>query len=170
MKFETKWESLPTKKLSSDSSYIYYSAETTGFSLFAITAEKKTVAVAGKAIEEPVLEQNLTENVSVKPKEEIQLSEQTIAENFAAEKPKGIPKIVWIFAGASIVAVLVTGFVLKGGKKDVLVEDFKNTLKHTKSAAEYYKLNRAYIWLSNKDKEKFYPKVKKLYEKLFVRS
>lgn len=36
------WEKLSTKKTSEDNNYIYYEAETTGFSTFAITGEVKT--------------------------------------------------------------------------------------------------------------------------------
>ncbi|MBM3199310.1 PGF-pre-PGF domain-containing protein, partial [Candidatus Woesearchaeota archaeon] len=37
------WETLPTKQLNKDANYIYYEAQTEGFSYFAITAEKKPV-------------------------------------------------------------------------------------------------------------------------------
>jgi PGF-pre-PGF domain-containing protein len=37
---DNAWEKLPTQLLSEDNQYVYYSAETPGFSVFAITAEK----------------------------------------------------------------------------------------------------------------------------------
>lgn len=41
--FNNEWIDLTTKKTSEDSLYVYYEAETTGFSDFAVTAEKLTV-------------------------------------------------------------------------------------------------------------------------------
>jgi PGF-pre-PGF domain-containing protein len=53
-----KWTVLPTSKISEDTSYIYYSAETPGFSVFAITGEVKAVR----------LEPTLTPIIPITPK------------------------------------------------------------------------------------------------------
>jgi len=42
-RFVKSWETLPTKQLKKDANYVYYEAQTSGFSYFAITAEKKPV-------------------------------------------------------------------------------------------------------------------------------
>ncbi|HIH31574.1 TPA: PGF-pre-PGF domain-containing protein [Candidatus Woesearchaeota archaeon] len=51
-----KWEKLDTKKLSEDSTYVYYEATTSGFSQFAVVAEAQPAPVTGAAttpVEEP---------------------------------------------------------------------------------------------------------------------
>lgn len=57
MHYTNAWNSLPTKKINKDSDYIYYKAETNGFSLYAITAEKKI------EVNETKTEKNITEEI-----------------------------------------------------------------------------------------------------------
>lgn len=45
-RYTTEWEKLPSKKVSEDADYVYYRAETPGFSVFAISGEVKKPAVA----------------------------------------------------------------------------------------------------------------------------
>jgi len=62
-RYDEEWQNLPTSKRSSTASYIYYGAETPGFSIFAITAEKKLEPVPEevRVEEEPVEEEVLPE-------------------------------------------------------------------------------------------------------------
>jgi len=54
-RFKNSWEALSTKQLKTDSKYVYYQAETSGFSYFAITAEKKqpSPGITSNVIQEP---------------------------------------------------------------------------------------------------------------------
>ncbi len=105
MHLTTKWEPLLTNKTSSDSSYVYYSAETTGFSLFAITAETKTLSIATKA-EEPIQniteETNVTEPVQEDTKQEIQ-NETNFLEELKEEKSRG-----WILIGLGVIIIIIS--------------------------------------------------------------
>ncbi|MDP3734492.1 MAG: FG-GAP-like repeat-containing protein [Nanoarchaeota archaeon] len=101
-RYTEAWESLPTKEVERGLTYAYYEAESSGFSLFAITAEKKVVgeAAAGDtAATEIVTEKNVTDEI----KEAV---EEIIPE-------KKVP--VWFIA-----AVIITGLGYLGyyfGKK-----------------------------------------------------
>jgi methanogen extracellular protein (TIGR04279 family)/PGF-pre-PGF domain-containing protein len=56
------WNSLPTKKVSENEEYIYYEAETTSFSPFAITAEKNLMVIEKKTGETQIPLEGKTQN------------------------------------------------------------------------------------------------------------
>ncbi len=86
MHYTDKWESLPTTKAGKDLKYAYYEAETTGFSLFAITAEKKVeeTAITKIVVKEEIIE-NATEEIAGNVTEEP-------AENITAVKEEVVPE------------------------------------------------------------------------------
>ncbi len=65
-RYTSEWEKLPTRKTNQDSSYIYYEAESTGFSYFAIVGEKmkKPKLPVQKKIVKEKLENNSTQLVA----------------------------------------------------------------------------------------------------------
>lgn len=95
---DDKWETLPTQHLSSDANYHYYTAESTGFSYFAITAEKKPAPETT----EPKQEQ----------KEE-QPQQQPQQETKQQEPPKQ-SKLKYALYG--LLAVLASGIIVAGIK------------------------------------------------------
>lgn len=70
MHYTNAWNSLPTKKISKDTDYVYYTAETNGFSLYAITAEKNIEIQSNETkIEENITEEIIEKETSKQPTE-----------------------------------------------------------------------------------------------------
>ncbi len=90
-RYTTTWEELSTEKISSDFSYVYYKATTTGFSYFAISEEEA-------AIEEVVEE--VVEGV-----EEVPPAEDEVVGEVLEEKAK--IKTGWIIAIIVIISLVV---------------------------------------------------------------
>ncbi|RPJ70615.1 MAG: PGF-pre-PGF domain-containing protein, partial [Alphaproteobacteria bacterium] len=101
---DKKWSQLPVKLLKEDSKYLYLTAETPGFSFFAITGnavEKESVAEAKPATNTSEPEQNST------------ASETEQEQNPDQETGKGKVTSIPGFEAIYVVACLITVFLHK---------------------------------------------------------
>ena len=100
-RYTTKWEELPTTYLRQNGTYYYYESSTPGFSVFAITAEKKEASA-------PIKETNVTEK-----KEEIPIQEAQKPEEGREQK-----RAVWHWYALAVLlaAALIIIAVIKSKK------------------------------------------------------
>ncbi|MCP3682811.1 MAG: S8 family serine peptidase [bacterium] len=113
------WNKLPTKKLSSDSDFYYFEADSPGFSLFSVTADKKKnetveetvapVAVCGDGVCDP--SENSDNCIADCPKQEEAKIEQIAdsSEQIKAAEPKGDLNIFVIIV---LVVLIIIAFSL----------------------------------------------------------
>ncbi len=101
-RYTTKWEALPTQYLRQNGTYYYYEATTPGFSVFAVTAEKKEQAEKPTSITK---QENIT-------KEEAPLPTEAPAEQ---EKPRQ-RQISYVFL-VLIVITIITLIIIFGLKR-----------------------------------------------------
>ncbi|MBA3063862.1 PGF-pre-PGF domain-containing protein, partial [Candidatus Woesearchaeota archaeon] len=108
--YNKKWNILETKRVGFGTDYYYYSAESLGFSTFAVTAEKAPAAgkttIEEAAKKEP--EKNITETI---PKEDIATQKKWL--NFSDMFRNVQFKINWLWVAAIITVIFTAFFVQK---------------------------------------------------------
>lgn len=105
-----QWVALSTSKSSEDSAYIYYTAQSSGFSYFAISAEKKGGAEAPKTPTPPadkVNKDNGTAAVNPPPR---------LDNNTPSPPPSPPPPVSLYLIAAIITVLLIVGALLYFGK------------------------------------------------------
>ncbi len=133
--YDKKWDKLETTRTGFGVEYYYYSAESSGFSTFAITAEKATVITAPTAEEE----KEVPEEVEEAPEEAEVTEEEVLVEGEAPaevkapeeekEAPPNITLIVTLIA-VIIVFVIVSYFVQEKKQKKKRKYRKKKKKKH----------------------------------------
>ncbi|RLG22272.1 hypothetical protein DRN85_10915, partial [Methanosarcinales archaeon] len=109
--YGNKWNKLTTTRDSEDTTYYYYSAESPGFSTFAITAEKAPAVTAPAEEEEEEPEEAEVTEEEVPPEEEV-LEEEEVP----PEKPPSNTALV-ITLIAVIIILAVVGYSIQKKKK-----------------------------------------------------
>jgi PGF-pre-PGF domain-containing protein len=125
---DKKWNSLPTSLLSEDNKYLYFTAQTPGFSPFAITSNTiasgtgiqptnvtKTQPAADTKIQPGVKAENIVQNGSVS--KTVQGSEQKSDQNSEQKSDKGKSSNLPVFGMICLIAILLVAFLLKVDKK-----------------------------------------------------
>jgi PGF-pre-PGF domain-containing protein len=95
-KYDRRWKTLPTRKISETGLFAYYEAETESFSYFAIVAEKKPAPVTAEAVEEVEEVEETPEELPEEPEE-------------VPEEPRKKPDYILY---VSIIGVIVIGLFL----------------------------------------------------------
>jgi PGF-pre-PGF domain-containing protein len=108
---DKKWNQLPTSLLSEDSKYLYFTAQTPGFSPFAITGNtiaKETVTKTQPAADTKIQPGAITENIlqSSAVSETVQRSEQKSEPNSQQKSEKGKRSNLPIFGMICMIALL----------------------------------------------------------------
>ncbi|MCQ1535082.1 TIGR04279 domain-containing protein [Methanosarcina sp. KYL-1] len=93
---ENQWNPLPTVKVSEDEEYIYFEAETPGFSPFAITSRKKTIVIEAKSGEKEIM--------SIETNQEPGASQEP--ETTGGKLTTVISKFISFFVGVMIVIMM----------------------------------------------------------------
>ena len=125
---DKKWNSLPTSLLSEDIKYLYFTAQTPGFSPFAITGNTiasgtgiyptnvtNTQPGADTKIQPGVKTENIVQNSSVS--KTVQGSEQKSEQNSEQKSDKGKSSNLPVFGMICLIAILLVAFLLKVDKK-----------------------------------------------------
>ncbi|PAV10721.1 hypothetical protein ASJ81_12530 [Methanosarcina spelaei] len=103
---DKKWSQLPVKCLKEDANYLYFTAETTGFSFFAITGkavEKEKVAETKPSTNTSKLEKN---NTAAETKTE-QKTEQKAEQEAGKSKISSIPGFEALYVVVCLFMVLL---------------------------------------------------------------
>jgi hypothetical protein len=101
-RYSEGWNPLPTKKVGEGKDYIYYSAETPGFSIFAITGEKEALEIT------PVVTPALTPTT---------LPEEVPSPLPTPREKPNIPLLIGIVAFITILCIILYFVSLKMKKK-----------------------------------------------------
>ncbi len=118
---DKKWNQLPTSLLSEDSKYLYFTAQTPGFSPFAITGNtiaKETVTKTQPAADTKIQPGAKTENIlqSSAVSETVQGSEQKSEPNSRQKSENGKSSNLPIFGMICLIALLLVAFLFKMDK------------------------------------------------------
>jgi PGF-pre-PGF domain-containing protein len=112
--YDEVWKALPTKRTGIDSKNAYYEAETDGFSLFAITAEKKVK-------KEEVVEETLIEEVLPEEVEEVEEIKKVLEVPFEEElktNSKSSSKVfLYVVTGLILISLSILIYFLITGEK-----------------------------------------------------
>jgi len=182
--YSNKWTRLTTTRDREDSTYYYYSAESSGFSTFAITAEKAPPAsTTGKITTEEAVkkepEKNITETT---PEEDIATQKKWL--NFSDIFRNVQSKINWLWAAAIITVIFTAFFVQKkwnvlkisiGMESEAIIaittnmEKAENLIKEgdiDSAKKTYQKVLKIYNGLPVKEKKWVYKEIQSLYNKI----
>ncbi len=118
---DKKWNQLPTSLLSEDNKYLYFTAQTPGFSPFAITDNtivKETVTQTQPAAETKIQPGTKTETILQNSaiSETVQGSEQKSEQNSQQKSDKGKSSNLPIFGMICMIALLLVAFLFKMDK------------------------------------------------------
>jgi len=116
--YNNKWTKLTTTRDSQDTTYYYYSAESLGFSTFAITAEKAPVTVPAEKEEVPEEVEEAPEEAEV-TEEEVLVEEEAPAQMEAPEEEKEAkPNTTLIITLIAVIIVfIVVGYFVQEKKQ-----------------------------------------------------
>ena len=123
--YNNKWDKLTTTGYSGDLTYYYYSAESPGFSTFAITAEKAPVITAPAAKEK----EEVQEEVEEEPEEEVPAEEEEVPEEaLEEEKETALNKILIVALITVIIVFVIVGYSIQE-KKQKKKKEYKKEKK-----------------------------------------
>jgi len=182
--YNKKWDILETKRVGFGTDYYYYSAESLGFSTFAITAEKApAVKPAEKITEEKVTTKDTEKNVTeIIPEEEIVTQKKWF--NFSNMFKNVQFKINWKLMSIIIVVILTAFFVQKkwnvlkisvGMESEAIIAITGKMEKAEKLIKEgdidsakktYRKILKIYDGLPVKERKWVYKEIQSLYNKI----
>ena len=112
-----KWVKILTKKKTENIDYVFYEAETPGFSIFAITAGKITEIKSVKTISEtPDEEVNVTE-VSKKVEKEIEEKSEEKARDITAESKRRYGWLIVLIIGLLVITMVIVLLYLQRKNK-----------------------------------------------------
>ena len=182
--YTNQWSKLTTTRDSEETAYYYYSAESTGFSTFAITAEKApatqtTKKVTTKEVTTKEQEKNVTETL---PEEKILTQEKWF--NFSNILKNVQFKINWLFMVIIIAVIFIAYFIQKKwnvlnisiGMESEAIIAITTKMKKTEKLIEegnidyakktYKKILKIYDWMPVKERKWVYKEIQSLYDRI----
>ncbi|PIU72323.1 hypothetical protein COS79_03535 [Candidatus Woesearchaeota archaeon CG06_land_8_20_14_3_00_33_13] len=182
--YTNQWSKLTTTRDSEETAYYYYSAESTGFSTFAITAEKApatqtTKKVTTKEVTTKEQEKNVTETL---PEEKILTQEKWF--NFSNILKNVQFKINWLFMVIIIAVIFIAYFIQKKwnvlnisiGMESEAIIAITTKMKKTEKLIEegnidyakktYKKVLKIYDLMPVKERKWVYKEIQSLYTKI----
>ena len=182
--YTNQWSKLTTTRDSEETAYYYYSAESTGFSTFAITAEKApatqtTKKVTTKEVTTKEQEKNVTETL---PEEKILTQEKWF--NFSNILKNVQFKINWLFMVIIIAVIFIAYFVQKKwnvlkisiGMESEAIIAITTKMKKTEKLIEegnidyakktYKKVLKIYDLMPVKERKWVYKEIQSLYDRI----
>ena len=178
-----KWEKLETERIGFDVNHYYYSAESPGFSTFAITAEKAPVTPITAKVAEKVTAKEPEEETTEEEPEEV-LEEESIFSRLRFSLKDFRLSISWLWTIIIIIAVLVIYFVQKrwnvlkisiGMESEAIIAVTSKMKKAEKLIQEgdivsakkiYLKILKIYDGLPVKERKWVYKEIQLLYSKI----
>ncbi|PIN79264.1 hypothetical protein COV14_00580, partial [Candidatus Woesearchaeota archaeon CG10_big_fil_rev_8_21_14_0_10_33_12] len=182
--YTNQWSKLTTTRDSEETAYYYYSAESTGFSTFAITAEKApatqtTKKVTTKEVTTKEQEKNVTETL---PEEKILTQEKWF--NFSNILKNVQFKINWLFMVIIIAVIFIAYFIQKKwnvlnisiGMESEAIIAITTKMKKTEKLIEegnidyakktYKKVLKIYDLMPVKERKWVYKEIQSLYDRI----
>jgi len=181
--YNKKWEILETKRVGFGTDYYYYSAESSGFSTFAVTAEKAPPAPTTEKVTEKVTAKEPEEETTEEEPEDIS-DEKSIFPKLRFSLKDFKLNINWLWTMIIIIAVLAVYFVQKkwnvlkisiGMESEAIIaittnmEKAENLIKEgdiDSAKKTYQKVLKIYNGLPVKEKKWVYKEIQSLYNKI----